>query len=285
MTIKQLAYRGLPQIAVAVGATTPNPGSLGVQVWSTSTSSVLVWNGTSWQVSPFTSQTANTILAAPNGASGIPSFRSLVVSDIPTLNQNTTGNAATASAVAWSGISGKPTTLGGYGITDAISTAGGNIGGVLRVSHTGSTTSYVDAGFEVITTDNTPPGISFHRAGYSATLLYESNGELYANAWVARSQSGKLISSGNYNEYSPTLTGTGASGTWGINISGNAATVTNGVTTSNISSYAQAPLVSGTNIKTVNGTSLLGSGDIVVSAAASSGTTLDELEALIYSGL
>ena len=30
----------------------------------------------------------------------------------------------------------------------------------------------------------------------------------------------------NYNSYAPTLTGTGASGTWGINISGNAATAT-----------------------------------------------------------
>ena len=33
-----------------------------------------------------------------------------------------------------------------------------------------------------------------------------------------------LLHSGNYNSYAPTLTGTGASGTWGINISGNAAT-------------------------------------------------------------
>ena len=31
------------------------------------------------------------------------------------------GNAATASAIAWSGISSKPTTLSGYGITDALS--------------------------------------------------------------------------------------------------------------------------------------------------------------------
>ena len=30
-----------------------------------------------------------------------------------------TGNAATASAVAWSGVTGKPTTIAGYGITDA----------------------------------------------------------------------------------------------------------------------------------------------------------------------
>lgn len=36
-----------------------------------------------------------------------------------------------------------------------------------------------------------------------------------------------LIHSGNYNSYSPTLTGTGATGTWGISISGNAATATN----------------------------------------------------------
>ena len=32
---------------------------------------------------------------------------------------------------------------------------------------------------------------------------------------------------GNFNYYAPTLTGSGASGTWGINISGNAATATN----------------------------------------------------------
>ena len=34
-----------------------------------------------------------------------------------------------------------------------------------------------------------------------------------------------LLHSGNYNSYSPTLTGTGASGTWNINITGNADTV------------------------------------------------------------
>lgn len=35
----------------------------------------------------------------------------------------------------------------------------------------------------------------------------------------------RTIHSGNFNSYSPTLTGTGASGTWGISITGNAATV------------------------------------------------------------
>ena len=44
-------------------------------------------------------QTANTFLAAPNGLSGTPSFRAIIASDIPILNQNTTGNAATATAL------------------------------------------------------------------------------------------------------------------------------------------------------------------------------------------
>jgi hypothetical protein len=47
--------------------------------------------------SNFASQTANRVLAAPNGAAGVPTFRALVAADIPTLNQNTTGNAATAT--------------------------------------------------------------------------------------------------------------------------------------------------------------------------------------------
>lgn len=41
------------------------------------------------------SQTQNTFYAAPNGSSGVPSFRAVVAADIPTLNQNTTGSAAT----------------------------------------------------------------------------------------------------------------------------------------------------------------------------------------------
>jgi hypothetical protein len=45
-------------------------------------------------IAPYTSQNANYILASPNAASGIPSFRALVATDIPILNQNTTGSAA-----------------------------------------------------------------------------------------------------------------------------------------------------------------------------------------------
>jgi hypothetical protein len=46
---------------------------------------------------PYASKTANYVLAAPNGAAGVPTFRAIVAADIPTLNQNTTGNATTAT--------------------------------------------------------------------------------------------------------------------------------------------------------------------------------------------
>jgi hypothetical protein len=46
-------------------------------------------------LNPYGSKTANTFLAAPNASAGAPTFRAIVAADIPTLNQNTTGSAAT----------------------------------------------------------------------------------------------------------------------------------------------------------------------------------------------
>ncbi len=46
------------------------------------------------------SESANLFLASPSGASGVPSYRAIVAADVPTLNQSTTGNAATATALA-----------------------------------------------------------------------------------------------------------------------------------------------------------------------------------------
>ena len=45
-------------------------------------------------LNPYASKTANFILAAPNGSAGVPTFRAVVATDIPTLNQNTTGTAS-----------------------------------------------------------------------------------------------------------------------------------------------------------------------------------------------
>jgi hypothetical protein len=48
---------------------------------------------------PYASKTANNILAAPNGSSGVPTFRAIVGADIPTLNQNTTGTADNVTGI------------------------------------------------------------------------------------------------------------------------------------------------------------------------------------------
>jgi hypothetical protein len=81
---------------------------------STSITGLLKGNGTAISAAiagtdyfiPFGSQSANTIYAAPNAASGVPSFRALVASDIPTLNQNTTGSAARLTVAR--NINGQP---------------------------------------------------------------------------------------------------------------------------------------------------------------------------------
>lgn len=83
----------------------------------------------------------------------------------------------------------------------ALPLSGGTLTGRTVVNINGRTTGYTGSNLEVYTGDNTPPGISFHRGGYSATLLYEIDGELYINAWTTRAQSGKLLSSGNYTSY------------------------------------------------------------------------------------
>ena len=61
---------------------------------------------------PFASKTANFVLAAPNGSSGAPTFRAIVAADIPTLNQNTTGSAATVTTTINSGVVATTQTAG-----------------------------------------------------------------------------------------------------------------------------------------------------------------------------
>ena len=72
---------------------------------------------------------------------------------------------------------------------------------------------HLQVNIELQTSSNHVPGISFHRGGYSATTLYEYDGELYTNAWTTRAQTGKLISSGNYSSYALPLSGGTLTGT------------------------------------------------------------------------
>ena len=76
-----------------------------------------------------TSRTANTVLAAPNGSSGVASFRALVAADIPSITKSKISDfpssmpasdvyrwakASTKPSYSWSEITGKPTVLSNY---------------------------------------------------------------------------------------------------------------------------------------------------------------------------
>lgn len=64
MTTRQLSFKGPPQLAIAAGASTPNPGIAGVQIWSTTANSILVWDGDSWEaVGSGGAPTSDSILA------------------------------------------------------------------------------------------------------------------------------------------------------------------------------------------------------------------------------
>ena len=59
------------------------------------------WTLFNSKIGAFTAQTANTFYAGPaSGVNALPTFRVIVASDIPTLNQNTTGNAGSATKLA-----------------------------------------------------------------------------------------------------------------------------------------------------------------------------------------
>ena len=109
--------------------------------------------------------------------------------------------------------------------------------GVLTGDITSHTHSYLplSGGTLYKSNNNTPLVIKGIKAG--AWIAYkDSDSEFLGSIGVQSDKkayfyetslgAAELLHSGNYNSYAPTLTGTGASGTWGISISGNAATTT-----------------------------------------------------------
>lgn len=87
---------------------------------------------------PYASKTANYVLAAPDGTAGVPTFRAIVAADIPTLNQNTTGTAATVTGAAQTAITSVGT-LSSLAVTGGVTAASLTLSGNLIVN--GSTTT------------------------------------------------------------------------------------------------------------------------------------------------
>ncbi len=75
------------------------------------------------------SETANTVLAAPNGSAGAPTFRSLVAADLPTSGVTAgTYKSVTVDTYGRVTTGTNPTTLAGYGITDSVQDIAGTPG-------------------------------------------------------------------------------------------------------------------------------------------------------------
>jgi len=93
----------------AISANSPlsysaSTGIISIPVASTSASGYLTtedWNVFNNKIGAFGAQSANTFYAGPSsGVNATPSFRTMVAGDVPILNQNTTGNAATSTKLA-----------------------------------------------------------------------------------------------------------------------------------------------------------------------------------------
>ena len=112
-------------------------------------------------------------------------------------------------------------------------------------------------------------GVYYTASGGSRTEIARFGTDASLNVVGALKQGGnQVLHSGNYTGYSPSLTGSGASGTWGISISGNAATASNGGVTS-VNGLTGAVTVSG-GMTTVAPQSLVGVTGVTITGIPSS---------------
>ena len=195
---------------------------------------------------PYASKTANYILGAPNGSAGVPTFRAIVAADIPTLNQNTTGSAATLTTGRTLAITGdlaytSPNFDGSANVTAAgtLATVNTNVGsftnatltvngkGLITAASSGTTpVTSVTATSPVASTGGTTPVISMPAATTSVS------GYLTSTDWTTFNNKG----SGTVTSVGGTGTVNGITLTGTVTSSGN---LTLGGTLANVSLATQ----------------------------------------------
>lgn len=165
---------------------------------------------------------------------------SLVVNGTGTVLTNIvkTGSTITATKgnLAFSSLTSKPTTIAGYGITDAytktqadgkyVLKSGSNMTGALNWTDADSgvyamllgTNHYIGidgtSGSSMLHWD----GIRTHVGSLNGSVAIRSNATDLIHNYNGTGYI--ILDARNYNKYAPTKTGTGASGTWGINVNG-----------------------------------------------------------------
>jgi len=133
--------------------------------------------------------------------------------------------------------------LTGGTLTGELSISTGNVNQLRLIAPGGTQSLWVRAGYDSDGSSavSSPTNVVFWSSGNSSGSFsfVSGNSKVLAvgggavNSLVALQQSGnQVLHAGNYTSYSPSLTGSGASGTWGISITGSAAQL-GGVTASN----------------------------------------------------
>ena len=209
------------------------------------------------------SRTANTVLAAPNGKAGSASFRALVAADIPSITKSKItdfpsslpasdvyawAKASSKPSYSWGEITGKPSTFTPSSHNHSYLTLYGSRPANINFS---TSTNGAGAMFHFVATSSTKTGkppedsnvlqMNWDNNGGWDTQFAISNGSS-PHSYIRSQNNGTwgnwttLLDSSNYNNYSPSKTGGGASGTWGINITGSSGSCTgNAATASNAS--------------------------------------------------
>lgn len=160
----------------------------------------------------------------------------------------TSDTVTAASSVPWSGITGKPSTFAPSSHNHSYLTLYGSRPANINFS---TSTNGAGAMFHFVATSSTKTGkppedsnvlqMNWDNNGGWDTQFAISNGSS-PHSYIRSQNNGTwgnwttLLDSSNYNNYSPSKTGTGASGTWGINITGASGSCTgNAATASNAS--------------------------------------------------
>jgi len=110
----------------AIGAGTGSVTSVGLSLPAIFTVSGSPVTTTGTLTAVLASQTANYFFAAPDGLAGAPTFRAIVATDVPTLNQNTTGTASnvTGTVAIANGGSGQITASAAFNALSPITSTG-----------------------------------------------------------------------------------------------------------------------------------------------------------------
>lgn len=125
--------------SVRVQATSPVQSSVSTASSTTLNTTISLANAYGDTKNPYGTKTANYVLAGPSsGSAAVPTFRALVAADIPISDW---AKATTKPSYNFSEIGNKPTTLSGYGITNAYTKTevDGLVSGVLHYKGTKAT--------------------------------------------------------------------------------------------------------------------------------------------------